>query len=905
MIKNKTYILPSNSILTNEVLKYYISQFWNEEFTPIQNGPAVKHLMVLCKVKYSGNEEVEGNYKTLGPLRRVEFKDLELFFEYLIGRLGIIVDSYDENIITEIIFTYVVKEGEVSDKDRLLLEDLSDKEIKFHEFNKLILPLSMNPSDYGTIRGKTPIGDNIRYFVRKGNRVYEIDVSLDKLINKVSIIGSSDLNWIDTKISDNLFKRDIGKSSNFFIDGVRVLRKKELSAKPFTKLSTDKTLANNFVTMDIETIKLESKIKPYLICAYNGTDYISTYADESLNQKSLVSSFIYQLVTFFTKDSNVLVVYAHNLSGFDGTFILKYLLEFGKVEPILFNGKLMSIKVRLNIEGYIGKTIIFKDSYLLLPLSLRKLCAAFNVPTHKGYFPFNFTNVFYAGILPAFECWSGISKKVYNNLLSEYKGKIWNYELEAIKYCKLDCKCLHEILVEFNNLIYSIFTVNIHKSLTLPSLAMRIYKSQFMPKNTIFKLNGKAEFDIRQSYTGGAVDVYVPHNRRNIDTFFSKLKVGLIKLFYYDVNSLYPFVMANTAMPVGKPVAFEGDIRKIDPNAYGFFYCKITSPEYLEHPILQRRIKTSEGIRTIAGLGQWEGWIYSAEMDNAIKHKYQFEIIRGYEFKQGFIFREYVEKMYNLRMQYDKGHPLNLIAKLLMNSLYGKFGMKLEKTIVEMFNTSNDADNELLNNMLDTYGMTLQDFIKIDDKLLTVRNSILNPFGDDSDDDLYHEGADVSVAIAAAVTAGGRMWMSLLKNNPKINLFYSDTDSGVVDSPLPESIVGPMLGQFKLEHVIKRAVFLAPKVYGLITDEGEEIIKVKGIKSEMLKDINIKTLEALLFQDETRVFTQEKWMKNYQEGNITFQDLAYTLKITSNKRSSVYVEKIFNSTKPLHYDNIK
>jgi len=65
--------------------------------------------------------------------------------------------------------------------------------------------------------------------------------------------------------------------------------------------------------------------------------------------------------------------------------------------------------------------------------------------------------------------------------------------------------------------------------------------------------------------------------------------------------------MTNDLMPVGKPIAFLGNIRKIEPDAYGFFYCKITSPEYLEHPILQRRIKTSNGKRTIAGLGSWQG----------------------------------------------------------------------------------------------------------------------------------------------------------------------------------------------------------------------------------------------------------------------------------------------------------
>ena len=151
---------------------------------------------------------------------------------------------------------------------------------------------------------------------------------------------------------------------------------------------------------------------------------------------------------------------------------------------------------------------------------------------------------------------------------------------------------------------------------------MKIYKTHFMPENSIYQILGRVERNIRESYTGGAVDVYIPHNR--ITSFMEKVNAFFIKLYYYDVNSLYPFVMAHFNMPIGKPKVFEGDIRNIDFNSYGFFYCKITSPENLAHPLLQRRIKTSEGIRTIAGLGSWEGWIYSDEMDNAVKYGYQF-----------------------------------------------------------------------------------------------------------------------------------------------------------------------------------------------------------------------------------------------------------------------------------------
>ena len=653
--------------------------------------------------------------------------------------------------------------------------------------------------------------------------------------------------------------------------------------------------------MDIESVTILSKITPYLICAYNGSNYITSYTDKSLaikdQQKSLFNTFITQLLTFFSTKNN-LIVYAHNLSNFDGVLLLKHLLPFGQVEPIIHNGKLISIKLRLNVEGYKGKTVIFKDSFLLLPLSLRKLCSAFNVINPKGYFPFKFTNIFYKGLLPLIEYWKDITQTEYDSLHLQFPGGNWSFKDEAIKYCKLDCISLYQVLTKFNELIFNEFKLNVNNSstFTLPSLAMRIYKSQFMPKNTIYQLLGRVEKDIRQSYTGGAVDVYIPHNRG--EGFFSKLSKTL---YYYDINSLYPFVMAKTLMPVGKPIAFEGDIRAIDPKAYGFFYCKITSPDYLDHPILQRRIRTSDGlIRTIAGLGSWQGWIASHEMDNAMKFGYQFEIIRGYQFELGDIFSTYIEKLYNLRLQYGKGTPMNLIAKLLMNSLYGKFGMKLEKTQVEIYDTTDKADLELFNEMLISLEYTVSDYIKIDNFYVMVRKTAPEL----SNDDQPYHGVDVNIAIASAITAGARMWMSILKNNSLFNLYYSDTDSIVVDKQLPSFMVGSDLGQYKLEHTISRAVFLAPKVYGLLTTDGTEIIKVKGIVNELLADIHFQDLQDLLFKDSSKEFSQEKWFKKVLEGDITVNEVAYTLKSTSNKRRSIYIENIFSNTKPYNYNEI-
>jgi hypothetical protein len=119
-------------------------------------------------------------------------------------------------------------------------------------------------------------------------------------------------------------------------------------------------------------------------------------------------------------------------------------------------------------------------------------------------------------------------------------------------------------------------------------------------------------------------------------------------------------------------------------------------------------------------------------MDNAVKYGYTFEIIKGYEFRKGNIFKDYVNKMYELRLQYSKGEAINLIAKLLLNSLYGKFGMKSETTKVEIL-----ANNKKeLNKYLDKFNTNIVDIIYLENHIVLIINT--NKFKPtDSADTLY------------------------------------------------------------------------------------------------------------------------------------------------------------------------
>ena len=230
---------------------------------------------------------------------------------------------------------------------------------------------------------------------------------------------------------------------------------------------------------------------------------------------------------------------------------------------------------------------------------------------------------------------------------------------------------------------------------------MGIFRTHFLRKNEIPQLTGEISRDIRKAYTGGAVDVYIPQNEYGN------------KIWVYDVNSLYPYIMNTFDMPIGKPKLFLGDIRNIDLNAFGFFYCKIKAPNNLKHPILQTHVKVNKGTRTIAPLGQWEDMIFSAEMDNAKQFGYEFEILWGYTFERKNIFNGFVGSLYKFRLKFDKSNPLNMIAKLLLNSLYGRFGMNDNFLDIMIFDTLKEFKA-----WFNTHNEEVHSFMELNDKIL-------------------------------------------------------------------------------------------------------------------------------------------------------------------------------------------
>jgi hypothetical protein len=53
-----------------------------------------------------------------------------------------------------------------------------------------------------------------------------------------------------------------------------------------------------------------------------------------------------------------------------------------------------------------------------------------------------------------------------------------------------------------------------------------------------------------------------------------------------------------------------------------------------------------------------------------------------------------------------------------------------------------------------------------------------------------------------------------------IKLYYSDTDSIFIEGNIDSSFIGSKIGQLKLEYKFKEVVFIAPKVYGGVLEDG-------------------------------------------------------------------------------------
>jgi hypothetical protein len=194
----------------------------------------------------------------------------------------------------------------------------------------------------------------------------------------------------------------------------------------------------------------------------------------------------------------------------------------------------------------------------------------------------------------------------------------------------------------------------------------------------------------------------------------------------------------------------------------------------------------------------------------------------------------------------DKNTPDYTISKLLLNSLYGRLGMNpdMETNVIV------DSDEAL--KIIEKHVVT---------NIISFKNGkeMISFFDDRSGEDSdFKRSINISIPISLAVTANARVHMSQFKtmatqSEGGVEIYYSDTDSIDMNKPLDPKFVGKELGKMKLEHIFKKVVYLAPKVYGGITEDSE-YVRVKGAKVPVPFD----DLEPLLYKSKTLEISQSK-----------------------------------------------
>ena len=392
------------------------------------------------------------------------------------------------------------------------------------------------------------------------------------------------------------------------------------------------------------------------------------------------------------------------------------------------------------------------------------------------------------------------------------------------EYNKADCEISCKFALWFQDVINK---MGGNLKITIASTSLDVWRRNFQDivlvkedevirkqgKTDKLKNNERIKDKIFKAYYGGRTEVLQRGTFKNLN--------------YYDFNSVYPSVMLK-GLPFPNSVSYlpKGSLASLY-NREGISEVTI---EYRgnELPLLPYR---QDGKLLFPKGIMRSSWTH-VELRTAIMAGYLIhEVHETIEYTQSFMpFQVYIKKLYDMRMKAKENDSSEqVIFKLLMNSLYGKFGERMHK-VTQYFDFNTISDEELKILKEEHY-----------DKEIIVNDDNKAYFTFDEESNSAH----VFPILPTYITALARikLWDVARKHNP----VYMDTDSLVTADILPYS---KKLGELDLEHHIDTGIFIKPKMY-MFTDGKEEIVKMKGVprvtKGNMMDTLNGKSVHYTKF----------------------------------------------------------
>lgn len=470
--------------------------------------------------------------------------------------------------------------------------------------------------------------------------------------------------------------------------------------------------------------------------------------------------------------------YFHNLK-FDGEFIIHYLLTHGfvhvnekKLGVNQFSTIISDLNVFYCIKVKFKEEVIisFFDSLKLLNFSVEEVAKAFNLSIKK--------------------------LEIDYKAKREKRHKITDEEKEYLK---------HDVMI-MSLALEKMFEMKITR-MTIASNAMNFFK------DTISKKRFEEWFkpplydkDLRQAYKGGFTYLNEIYRGKEVTE-------GIV----LDVNSLYPSVMYYSPMPYGEGIYFDG--KYVPDKLYNLYIQNITCQFRIKKGMIPTiQIKNNLSFVPTEYLSSSNGESINLTLTNVdlklfLEHYdiYDVSYNWGWKYKSSTkIFKSYIDYWNELKVKATKegNKPLRTIAKLMLNSLYGKFAASPEGRSKIPY-----LDNNIVKYKLSeleertAYYLPISIFITswARDKTIRSAQAVYHRFIYADTDSLHLEGTDI----------------------PE-NLLISDTE----------------LGKWKIESTFKRGKYLRQKCY--IEDVVTPVDEIEKFKKENPECLHLVSKDSII-----------------------------------------------------------
>lgn len=227
-------------------------------------------------------------------------------------------DSNYEDIAIESLFVRYLVLPKDAPKPVLKFEEKKIKNLYFQPIDQNNLPTDTNLTTWGNVILETPTLVQIK----RGK--YLITISIVQNIRSVSILLDDNLitTFVDTISSDNSFTREIRGQTLKYVNGkISTTVYKEDNTLFMQKLPKDTKPKLDVITLDLETRNLKDKgLEVISAVFFDGLNYFTYFLTDYKSPSAMINQMLKDLLN--NPEYKGRNIYIHNLSNFDGVFLL-------------------------------------------------------------------------------------------------------------------------------------------------------------------------------------------------------------------------------------------------------------------------------------------------------------------------------------------------------------------------------------------------------------------------------------------------------------------------------------------------------------------------------------------------------------------------------------------------------